>query len=154
MAVHEDLTLAPAAGLGIGKIVADELLSRDIGKKLADTLERGLTATTKRWIQTGKGEGYWEEQQDTRSQLQAALGIMAHMVGEPVKRIIHQHLGGEGRIDPGAALADSPELAAAVERELQKARWKHSGRQDHKKPKRAQPAELVEPEVSGPAGGF
>lgn len=147
------MTLAPAAGAGIGKIVADELLARNIGKKLADALERGLTATTKRWVQTGKGEGYMDEQPDTRSQLQAAMGIMAHMEGEPVKRIIHQHLGEGGKLDVGGALAESPELAAAVERELQKSKWKHSGRQAYKKP-----AKVVEGEVadsgSGPAKEF
>lgn len=138
----ELITLAPAAGTGIGKVVADELLARDIGKKLADTLERGLTATTKRWVQTGKGEGYMDEQPDTRSQLQAALGIMAHMVGEPIKRILHHHTGAGGKLDLAGALQESPELAQAVEKELQKARWKHSGHQAHKRPTKR--AEVVE----------
>lgn len=73
---------------------------------------------------------------DAKIQVQTFALIMAHMEGEPVKRIIHQHLGTGGKLDVGAALGDSPELAAAVERELQKARWKNSGHQAHKRPKK------------------
>ena len=143
-----ELILAPAAGSGIGKAIADDLLARpEFAKKLADCLERGLTATRRVWVSTGKGEGYWEEEPDTRSQLQAAFGIMAHMEGEPVKRIIHQHLGGAGNgFDLQGALKDSPELSAAVERELQKANWRTSGNQAHKRKKKEEekPAEIVD----------
>ncbi len=78
---------------------------------------------------------------DAKIQVQTFALIMAHMEGEPVKRIIHQHLGAGGKLDVGAALTDSPELAQAVERELQKARWKHSGNQAHKRPKKAEPVD-------------
>ncbi len=140
----EELVLAPGAGSGFGKLVADELLKREgFAKKLADALENGLVAVRRTW---DSGLKQWIEEPDTRSQLQAAFGIMAHMEGEPVKRIIHQHLGGEGKIDVDKAVQDSPELAAAVERVLQKSKWKHSGHQSHKKPKPVakQPAELVD----------
>lgn len=148
----QSLELAPASGSGIGKEVADELLSRPgFAKKLADCLERGLTAKRSFWVSTGKGEGYREEEDDTRSQLQAAFGIMAHMVGEPIKRIIHQHLGADGKLDLRGALQDSPELAAAVAAELEKAKWRTSGQQAHKRPKKADP--VVEGEA-GPAKEF
>lgn len=154
-----EIILAPGAGSGIGKAIADDLLARpDFAKRLADALERGLDAVQKFWVSTGKGEGYWEERPDTRSQLQAAFGIMAHMEGEPVKRIIHQHLGGNGTVDPLAALQESPALLEAARKLLEKAEWKHSGHQTHKaargKKGAEQPAELVEPEKGGPAGGF
>ena len=57
------------------------------------------------------------------------------MEGDPVKRIIHQHLGGAGAVDPLAALRESPELRQAAKRMLEKAefRTRHT--------KQAQPAE-------------
>ncbi len=122
---NQQLTLAPGAGSGMGKQVADDLLARPgFVKKLADALERGLGAKRSHWVSTGKGEGHWEEEEDTRSQLQAAFGIMAHMEGEPVKRVIHQHLGGAGTVDPLNAMADSPELLAAARRMLEQAERK------------------------------
>ncbi len=75
---------------------------------------------------------------------------MAHMEGEPVKRIIHQHLGADGKLDLRGALQDSPELAAAVAAELEKATWRKSGRT-----KKAQPVEKAgELEETGPAKEF
>lgn len=136
----QELTLAPAAGSGIGKVVAAELIARDVGKKIASALERGLEATARRWIQTGKGEGYFEDSPDMRSQLQAAALILAHMEGEPVKRIIHQHLGAGGAFDLKSALQESPELADMLRNELTKAEWRKSGRGA----KKAQPADAIE----------
>ena len=135
----DELTLAPGAGSGFGKLVADELLKREgFAKKLADALERGLDAVRRTW---DSGSKQWVEEPDTRSQLQAAFGIMAHMEGEPVKRIIHQHLGGAGAVDPLAALRESPELRQAAKRMLEKAefRTRHT--------KQAQPAEADATEV-------
>jgi hypothetical protein len=131
------MTLAPAAGAGIGKKVADALLAQDgFVDLMVNAMTNGLKATRSFYV---KDEGMQTEP-DFKVQLQAAALIMAHMEGEPVKRIIHQHLGAGGKLDVGAALTDSPELAQAVERELQKARWKHSGHQAHKKPKKVEPA--------------
>lgn len=66
---------------------------------------------------------------------------MAHMEGEPVKRIIHQHLGGAGAPDLLGALQESPALRDAARALLEKADWKHSGNKASKRPKAA-------PEVS------
>jgi hypothetical protein len=82
------------------------------------------------------------------------FGLLAHMEGEPVKRIIHQHLGADGKLDIRGALQDSPELASAVAAELEKARWRHSGRQDHKRPKKAQPVVEGEAGEAKPADKF
>ena len=140
-AVHEEttLTLAPAAGVGVGKAVADDLLARPgFAKRLADALERGLSATRRTW---DSGSKQWVEEPDTRSQLQAAFGIMAHMEGEPVKRIIHQHLGGAGTVDPLGALRESEALRDAAKAMLEKAEWRTSGNKAYKRPKQAQPVE-------------
>lgn len=136
------------AGAGMGKKLADYLLAQpNFIEDMGQVICRAIRAKTRHWDREAR-EFVIED--DCKTQLQAFALCVAHMEGEPVKRIIHQHLGGEGRIDPGAALADSPELAAAVERELQKARWKHSGRQAHKRPKKVEP-EIVK---DGSAGEF
>lgn len=145
----ETLTLAPASGAGIGKILADRLLANpDFVPALENAMLGGLKASRSFW---SKDAGLVTEP-DFRVQVQTAALLLAHMEGEPVKRIIHQHLGEGGKLDVGGALADSPELAAAVERELQKSKWKHSGRQAHKRPAKQVEAMEVEGEA-GPAKG-
>jgi hypothetical protein len=130
------IELAPAAGAGVGKAIAKELLSREgFAQRLADALDNALTATRRSW---DAGSKQWITEPDTRSQLQAAFGIMAHMEGEPVKRIIHQHLGGEGKVDPLGALQESPELREAARKMLEKSEWRTSGRQAHKAPKKVE----------------
>lgn len=105
------MTLAPGAGSGVGKLVAAELLGRDgIIKKLADAFEAGLTATRRTW---DSGAKQWVEEADTRSQLQAAFGLLAHMEGEPIKRVIHEFR--KGGVDPTEALS-SPAAIEAAER--------------------------------------
>ncbi len=145
---NTQVTLAPMAGAGIGKQLADALLS-DPGflPLMRQTAIDCLNAMSpRRW---DKEQG-WISDPDYRIRAQMFFGLMAHMEGEPVKRIIHQHLGDGGKLDVGGALADSPELAAAVARELQKSKWKHSGRQAYKKP-----AKVVDGEVAdGPAKEF
>ena len=145
------LSLAPAAGAGIGKMVADDLLARKgFAKRLADSLDRGLTATRRTW---DSGAKEWVEEPDTRSQLQAAFGIFAHMEGEPIKRIIHQHLGNAG-VDPLATLQDSPAARDALRRLLEKSEWRTSGKQAHKRPKAIEQAAEAAADEAGPASGF
>ena len=96
----------------------------------------GLKAQRSFW---DKNSGGIISEPDHRVQIQALALLLAHMEGEPVKRIIHQHLGGDGQIDLGAALRDSPALQAAIERQLENARFK-----DRKRGKPApKPAELI-----------
>lgn len=107
----QQMTLAPGAGSGVGKLVASELLSRaGIIKKLADAFEAALTATRRTW---DSGAKQWVEEPDTRSQLQAAFGLLAHMEGEPIKRVVHEFK--RAGLDPLAAL-DSPAAIEAAER--------------------------------------
>lgn len=117
----ETLTLAPAAGAGIGKQVADRLLARpDFVELMVQAAVSGLQAEMpQRWDSNAKD---WAPAvPDYKTRLAAWLGILAHMEGDPVKRIIHQHLGGAGRVDPLAALQESPALQEAARRMLDNA---------------------------------
>ncbi len=110
--------LAPASGAGIGKAVAENLLARaGFIEVMSDALYNALTATRRTW---DSGAKQWVEEPDTRSQLQAFFGIIAHMEGEPVKRVIHQHTT-NGMVDPLAALQGSPAAREAMQRLLDKA---------------------------------
>lgn len=143
----EALQLAPAAGAGIGKLLADRLLAEpDFIDAMVAAAMNGLRATRSFW--TGKGENAEHHTEpDSKVQLQALALVMAHMEGEPIKRIIHQHLGGDGSApDPLAALRESPALLAAVKREIEKAEWRTSGKKAHKAPKRTQDANPVDVE--------
>lgn len=140
---NTQIELAPGAGAGLGRLVFDNLLAeKAVAKEIADTMRAGLNASTKRW---DKALGEWVAEPDWRTRMQAAFGILAQAEGEPIKRIVHQHLGerGAATLDVSEALRESPALAAAMERELEKARWKKSGQQDHKR-RKAEPIEVVE----------
>ncbi len=143
MSIEEDLktianiaTLSPAAGAGIGKILADALTSdAEFLPLMIDAAKGGLRAERSFWVKSANG-GHLESEPDQRVRVQTLFGLLAHMEGEPIKRIIHQHLGGSGSVDPLAALRESPELRAAAKRELEKAEWHDSGRKAYKVPKK------------------
>lgn len=140
------------AGAGIGKKLADYLLGQpDFISDMGQVILRAIKAKTRHWDREAR-EFVIED--DCKTQLQAFALTVAHMEGEPVKRIIHQHLGAGGKIDFKAALEESPELAQALERELQKANWRTSGNQAHKRPKKVQAEKPAEDAAQGPAGSF
>lgn len=115
-------TLAPAAGSGIGKLVFDALLAEpDFIPLMVGAAMGGLRATTSFYNPATREV---IEKADFKTRLQAWLALTAHAEGEPVKRIIHQHLGANGTIDPLAALQESPELREAAARLLEKANFK------------------------------
>lgn len=138
----EEITLAPAAGAGIGKVFADQLIADPAFVRLiVDAAKDGLSATRSFWC--GKGAtGYLETEPDFRVRIQTLALVLAHMEGEPVKRIIHQHLGLGRDVDPLAALKESPALRESARRLLEKADWRTSGYQDHKRPEKSAPAVL------------
>ena len=141
MGQEESIILAPAAGTGIGKLVFDALLAeKDFIPLMVGAAMGGLKATTSFYNPATREV---IEKVDFKTRLNAWLALTAHAEGEPVKRIIHQHLTGPGGPDLGAALRDSPELQEALARELQKAQWRTSGQQKHKRP--VKKAETVEP---------
>lgn len=129
--------LAPAAGAGIGKLLAEKLLADpNFVQLMVDAAKGGLEATRSFWC--GKGaSGYLETEPDTRTRIQTLALLLAHMEGEPIKRIIHQHLGGNGTVDPLAALQESPALRDAAKKLLEKAEWRHSGHKASKRPVKA-----------------
>ena len=88
---QESITLAPAAGAGIGKKVAEKLLA-DEGfiQDLVDAFRDGLKACT---VVYQKGNPVGVQISDQKTRLATAMAVLAHMEGEPIKRIIHQHLG-------------------------------------------------------------
>lgn len=139
MGADSTVILAPAAGSGIGKMLADEILSRPgIVQRMADVLENALQAERRTWDQ---GQKKWVTEPDTRSQLQALFGMLAHMEGEPIKRVLHQHMGNKGEIDLHGALQDSPALRDALQRELDKAGWRDAPGKG-RKVRRADPIEV------------
>ncbi len=75
-----------------------------------------------------KGAGAVVSEEDSRTRIQTLALLLAHMEGEPIKRVIHQHLGGNGTVDPLAALQESPALRDAARALLEKAEWRQSGR--------------------------
>ena len=131
------ITLAPAAGAGIGKKLADYLLAQPTFiEDMGQVILRAIHAKTRHWDREAR-EFVIED--DCKVQLQAFALTVAHMEGEPVKRIIHQHLGAGGQLDIMGALRESPALLAAAEREIEKAKWRTSGKQANKAPKKAEP---------------
>lgn len=142
---QEAITLAPAAGAGMGKAIAEYLLAQPgFIEDMGQVILRAIKAKTRHWDREAR-EFIIED--DCKTQLAAFFGCVAHMEGEPVKRIIHQFLGGQGKVDPLAALRESPALREAAAEMLQKAEWRTSGRAEHKRPKKAEPAEVVGEEV-------
>ncbi len=130
-------SLAPAAGAGIGKLLAEKLLADpEFVPLMLAAAKNGLKASRSFWAKTGaNGGGEIISEPDARTQVQTFALLLAHMEGEPIKRVIHQYLGGGGdAIDPLAALQASPELLAAAQTMIEKARWRHEGQAAHKRP--------------------
>jgi len=143
-----DVILAPAAGSGIGKMLAEALLADpEFMPAMKAACMGGLKATRTWWDKSSRS---MQSEPDSRVQVQTVALLLAHMEGEPIKRIIHQHLGGDGSgIDPLAALRDSPALLAAVKREVEKAEWRSSGRNGKKRdPQPVEAADIEVPTVS------
>lgn len=140
MSTEAAISLAPAAGAGIGKILAEQLLADpEFIPLMLAAVKNGLKAS--RSFYRGKGEAAeLITEADSRTQIQTFALLMAHMEGDPVKRVIHQHLGGGGNVDPLAALQESPELRAAARRLLDKAEF----RTRHTKQAEPAPAEAIE----------
>lgn len=116
------IELAPAAGSGIGKLLAAALLAKpDLIEGMVAVIDRGFNANKRFWDANTKS---WDIEPDGRTQIQTLALVLAHMEGEPVKRIIHQHLGGAGAMDVHAALRESPALRDSMRRELEKAEFR------------------------------
>jgi hypothetical protein len=133
--MHTETTLAPAAGSGIGRQIANELVTDpEFVREMADVARRGLRAMhPRRWDPASKSWG--EPEPDMKTQTATLFQLLAHMEGEPIKRIVHAHVG-DGTPDPVQAMQDSPALRRAAQHLLEKAAFKER----HAK---AKPAEMV-----------
>jgi hypothetical protein len=131
------------AGSGIGKQLAEKLLERDdFLRLLEEAVVAALQANLQpRWDPNAKA---WAPAvPDAKTRLAAVLGLMAQLEGEPVRRIVHQHLGGGGVLDLHAVLRDSPELREVLARELQNAKGPGERSREHFAAKRAAKAAEV-----------
>jgi hypothetical protein len=128
--------MAPAAGAGIGKYIADEVMKRGMAVKMVDAVERALEC--QRSFRSGQDI---ITEPDCKTQLAAVIWLTAHMVGEPVKRHLHEHLIG-AEIDVQTALRESPGTMRAMERAIEKAKFR-----DRKKKPGPGPAILVAEDV-------
>lgn len=147
----ENLTLAPAAGAGIGKLIAENLLARPgFIEAMSDVIEGAIHATARHWDRE-KREFVIEP--DWKTRLAAFFGAMAHMEGEPIKRILHQHMGPAG-IDPLAAL-ENPAVREAMQAQLDKFNFRSTPGERSKAKAKERREKRAEPVQDGkPAGGF
>jgi hypothetical protein len=112
--------LAPGAGGGIGRKIAERLLSRPDWLDLMETaLVNALSAQMRYYDNATKKHVVM---QDAKTQLNAVLGIWSHLEGDPIKRVIHQHFDRAG-VDGNLSnlLAESPQLREELAKELAKA---------------------------------
>lgn len=138
----ETLSLTPASGSGLGKVLFAALLA-DPGflPLMTSAAIGGLTACfPKRWDK--ELEDWGEPEPDYKTRVQTFLALWAQAEGEPVKRTIHQHINAGGNLDELAAIQESPAMLAALERTLAKAK---AGMRKPTGTKRAEPvaADLV-----------
>lgn len=114
--------LAPAAGKGIGKMLFSMLLSDpEFVAEMKTAVMKGLRAQhTFRDRKTGE----IITADDPRTMVATVAMILAQAEGEPIKRVIHQHIGAPGAVDVEGELQDSPALRAAVQRLLDKASFR------------------------------
>lgn len=114
--------LAPSAGTGIGKLWADVLL-RDptaFAEAMCGVVERGFKAKKRVWDAGAKD---WSEEEDCKTQIATLALVLSHLEGDPIKRIVHQHLG-IGPTDPVSAIRENPALAAGLEKALANAKFR------------------------------
>lgn len=132
---NAQISLAPAAGAGIGKMLFDLLLA---DPEFLPAMKRaamgGLEAMRSFY---DPGSKCVVSEIDSRTRMQALGLILAQAEGEPIKRVIHQHLGASGELDLLGAVRDSPQMQEQLRALLEKATWQKSGR---RKAKVAEPA--------------
>lgn len=123
MTKPKEIELTPAAGSGLGRQLAADLLARpDCVKLLADAFMDGLTATAKYWNKELK---MWVPEPDYKTRLAAAQAIISNIEGEPIKRVqVHQITTEPSAKDAKAIerLTASPALQGALQRQLDRAR--------------------------------
>ena len=122
---HQLSLPTPGAGSGIGPALAQHLLARpDFIDLMAAAFFDALNAQQFFYDKHAKE---WHGEPDYKTRLAATLAVLAHMEGEPIKRIHHQitaRTGAPGRSEEEslvAQLTQSPALRRKVEQSLRKA---------------------------------
>ena len=110
-----------ATSANLAAKVIELLMGRpDFVELLANAIFDSLTATTPVY---DKGAQAWTDRADYKARLEAAKLALAYGEGLPLQRIMQQTLL-ETRGDLHDALRESPELLKAVEREVEKAKFR------------------------------
>ncbi len=138
---NEQVSLTPASGTGLGKVIFEALLRDDsfLPSMVAAALG-GLNACfPKRWDK--ENDCWGESEPDHKTRVHTFLALWAQAEGEPVKRTIHQHIATGGQLDAIGALQDSPAMLDSLERTIAKAK---SGLRRPRAPKVAETALEVE----------
>ena len=115
------LRLAPGAGEGVGRLVADKLTAEpDFAQRMVEAVMVGLVAES-RCYDMGKRE--MMTYPDCKTRLAAFNAAMAHLVGEPVKRIqvLQVAAGGETDAERMGRLLQSPAVRESLQAALNKA---------------------------------
>lgn len=128
----QQATLTPASGTGLGKVLFEALLGNpDFLPSMVAAAMGGLTAVyARRWDK--HSDDWGDPEPDHKTRVQTFLALWAQAEGEPIKRMVHQHLGAAGALDPEAMLASSPAARDAMRAMIERIESK-TGRE----PKRA-----------------
>ena len=119
----KNLALAPMAGAGLGRVLFDALLADPDFVPALKAAALGSLGASRSFYDKATREMITEP--DFRTRLAAVALILSQAEGEPLRRVIHQHIGADGgRIAVHEALADSPGLREAVRRELENAEFR------------------------------
>ena len=128
------------AGAGLGRLLFDSLLSDPEFVPAIKAAALGSLSASRSFYDKTTRQMVTEP--DFRTRLAAVALILSQAEGEPLRRVIHQHIGGaESRVAVHEALADSPGLREAVRRELDNAEFRT---------RRARPVRTVAPAEADP----
>lgn len=116
---NAQVALAPAAGVGFGKVVADALLAHpDFAGKMVAAILDGLVAVSRYFDMSAKK---MVEVPDFKTRIATFRMVMDHLEGEPIKRIVTQHLNEPGAEKTLEARLMSPALRAELRKQLEDA---------------------------------
>jgi hypothetical protein len=132
--------LSPAAGVGIGRLLADKLCADpDFVPAMLEAAKGALKADRTVWEKGPGGVNTSTTEADHKTRLQAFALLLAHMEGEPIRRQVVQHLGLGETVDPEAALQASPALRKAAQHLIDRA----NAAEKRASGRKSGPAELV-----------
>ncbi len=123
----EQMMLAPAAGAGIGRALAEKLLANpDFLPAMEAAVMGGLRAHSTLWDkEANSGKGGWMKAEDHKTQVMTYVQVLANMEGAPIKRIVSQRINeAVSATDLMELIHASPALASELQRTLDKAAFR------------------------------